>query len=146
MSGAKVGAIVTSALLVMYLALLGNFGIILINSPTALGKTTGFLILVFPAVGAWALVREFIFGLKVEKMAKFVEKQGTWPRFDLELRPSGRATRESADRVFEEFREKAMADENNWKVWFDLGLAYNEAGDRKRARLAMRKALKLSSE
>lgn len=146
MSGAKVGAIVTSALLVMYLAILGNFGLTLLQTPTALGKVFGALILVFPVIGIWAMIRELRFGLKIEKLAKRVEASGSWPRFDLELRPSGRPTRESADRVFETYREKAYADETNWQAWFNLGLAYDAAGDRKRARLAMRKALKLVSE
>lgn len=146
MSGAKVGAIVTSALLVMYLAILGNFGMTLLQSPSALGKTFGALILVFPVLGIWAMIRELSFGLKVEKLAKQVEAKGEWPRFELELRPSGRPTRESADKVFETYREKAYANEGNWQSWFNLGLAYDAAGDRKRARLAMRKALKLSSE
>lgn len=132
--------------MVMYLAILGGYAVSMIQSPSGVGKIMGALILVFPLLGGWAMIRELIFGLKIERLARRVESEGTWPRFDFELRPSGRATRESADRVFEVYREKAMADEGNWKVWFDLGLAYDAAGDRKRARLAMRKALNLLSE
>jgi len=37
-----------------------------------------------------------------------------------------------------------LADENNWRSWFALGLIYDACGDRKRARSAMRKAIERS--
>lgn len=145
MTSAKLGAIVTSALVVMYLALLGQRGFELLAVDNAVAKTMGMLILALPVVAFWGIIRELIFGLQIEKLAKQVEAEGRWPRFDFELRPSGRPTRESADRVFEKVREEASKNDDDWHYWFNLGLAYDACGDRRRARASMRKALKLNS-
>jgi Flp pilus assembly protein TadD len=66
--------------------------------------------------------------------------------FDFELRPSGRPTRESADRVFETYAAAATQQPESVLAWFSLGLAYDAAGDRARARKAMRKALALNAK
>lgn len=144
MTGAKLGAIVTSALVIMYVALLGNTALILIASGSVLPALLGGLLMIFPALAIWAIVAELRFGLKVEKLAKQLEQSGQWPSFDYELRPSGRPTRASADAEFGKFRDAAYADADNWTRWFALGLAYDAASDRRRARACMRKAIKLS--
>ncbi|MFM5951516.1 MAG: hypothetical protein ACKOOE_02790 [Micrococcales bacterium] len=144
MTGAKIGAIVTSALVIMYVALLGNTAFVLIGSGSALPAMLGGLLLIFPVLAVWAIVAELRFGLRVEKLAKRLEQSGQWPSFDFELRPSGRPTRASADAEFEKFREAAYAEPTDWTRWFALGLAYDAAGDRRRARACMRKAIELS--
>jgi Flp pilus assembly protein TadD len=42
-------------------------------------------------------------------------------------------------------REEAEADPGNWRVWYRLALAYDAAGDRTRARSAVRHAISLYS-
>jgi cytochrome c-type biogenesis protein CcmH/NrfG len=133
MTGAKIGAIVTSALVIMYVALLGNTALILIASGSLLPAMLGGLLMMFPILAIWAIVAELRF-----------EQSGQWPSFDYELRPSGRPTRASADAEFGKFRDAAYADPDNWTRWFALGLAYDAASDRRRARACMRKAIKLS--
>ena len=144
MTGAKLGAVVTSALVIMYVALLGNTALILIGSGSPLPVMLGGLLVIFPVLAIWAIIAEFRFGMKVEKLAKQLEASGQWPQFDYELRPSGRPTRASADAEFGKFRDAAHADPENWTRWFALGLAYDAASDRRRARACMRKAIKLS--
>jgi hypothetical protein len=102
--------------------------------------------MIFPVLGIWALVREFRFGVQVERLSKRVKAEDAWPKFNLELRPSGRAVRSSADQVFEEYKAKAEAAPNDWHSWFNLSLAYDAASDRKRARTAMQQAIRLASE
>lgn len=144
MTGAKIGAIVTSALVVMYVALLSNTAINLIAADNALAKVMGGLLLVFPVLAIWAIVKEFIFGTRIESLAKRLEAEKAWPEFNFELRPSGRAVRASADAEFERFRAKVDADPADWRNWFALGLVYDAASDRRRARACMRKAVALS--
>ncbi len=146
MQRAKVGAILTAGLTLVYLVVLGQFGVAMLGAVSPIGKAMGFLVLVFPALGVWAIIREFRFGAQVERLTKRVESEGTWPLFELELRPSGRPIRESADRVFQEFKARAEAKPGDWHSWFNLSLAYDAAGDRSRARKSMQKAIKLSSE
>lgn len=133
-----------SALLVMYVALLFNVGISLLNSHKPVGQVMGALILFFPILGAWAIFTELKFGLAAEKLCERVEREGSWPNLGIEYRPSGRADKSSADAAFGVWKEAAVANPEDWRSWFNLSLAYDACADRRRARLAMRKAINLS--
>lgn len=144
MTSAKFGAIVMTGLLGVYLTLVGERSIALVNSPQPIAVTIGALMLFLPAVAAWGIFLELRFGLRIEKLGEILKKDNAWPRFEFELRPSGRPTRESAEAIFGKYQKLVENDESNWKVWFALGLAYDAAGDRARARKAMRSAIALS--
>jgi Tfp pilus assembly protein PilF len=60
---------------------------------------------------------------------------------ELPRTPSGRVDRSAADAVFEVRRAEVEADPDNWQRWYRLALAYDAAGDRRRARAAMRDAI-----
>ena len=135
------------ALLTMvYVALLANTGLTLLSINEPIAKVMGALILVFPIFAVVLTIREFIFGTQVEKLAREIESAGQWPVFDFDIRPSGRPTKESADRVFAVFAKTAEENPDNVVAWFALSLAYDAAGDRARARSAMRKALSLKND
>ena len=144
MTGTKFGAIVTGLLTLVYIVLLGQHGWLLLIDDQPIAKIMGAVILALPIFGAAALISEFKFGFAVERLGKQLEQEGLWPQFDFDYRPSGRVIRESADRVFVEYQAKTQDDEANWRSWFALGLAYDAAGDRARARNAMRKAIALA--
>ncbi|MEN9954617.1 MAG: hypothetical protein RLZZ41_281 [Actinomycetota bacterium] len=141
MTSAKFGAIVMTFLLGVYLTLVGERSIALIQSPEPIAIAIGSLMLFLPVVAAWGIFLELRFGLKIERLGELLKKENAWPRFDFELRPSGRPTKESAEAVFGRYREAVESDESNWRTWFALGLAYDAAGDRARARKAMRQAI-----
>ena len=141
---AKLGATLMALLTLIYTALLANTGITLLLVDEPVARVMGALILVFPVFSLWVTIREFVFGVQVERLAANIEREGKWPHFAFEYRPSGRPTRESADRVFESFALAAHQNPASAHAWFSLGLAYDAAGDRRRARQAMRKALALS--
>lgn len=144
LTSAKLGAIVMTGLLGVYLTLVWERSIGLVSSSEPVAAVIGALMLFFPALGAWGIFLELRFGLRIEKLGDRLKSEDSWPRFDFELRPSGRPTRESAEAVFGRYRELVTSDESNWKAWFTLGLAYDAAGDRGRARKAMRTAIALS--
>ena len=144
MTGAKIGAIVMSALLVMYVALLAQTGILLIQDPNSIAKIMGVLILVFPIFGFAVVFAELRFGLRIEKLYARAEREHALPVFDIERRPSGRPMPATADAVFEKYREQAQAHPDDWHSWLNLGLAYDLAADRRRARASMRKAIALA--
>ena len=143
MSRSKIGALVMTALLVTYVALLANTGIALLVTGVLVAQIMGALILTFPILGIWAIVVELKFGLATEKLVARVEAEGNWPDLGIETRPSGRAIRASADAAFKKFSDAVSEDETNWHAWFTLSLAYDACGDRRRARGAMRKAISL---
>ncbi len=144
MSKAKLGAIGMAALVVLYVVLLGQQGYLFLMQDDPTGKVMGFFILVLPAFGIWGIFRELKFGLNIEKLGKTLEDEKGWPSFEFSIRPSGRAVKSEALLEFEKFRVAAEADPENWRKWFALGLIYDACGDRKRARMAMRKAIESS--
>ena len=145
MTSAKFGALFMSALVVVYLVLVADRSLALIGSGEPIGIAIGSLMLVLPAVAFWGIWMELRFGLRIEKLGKLLQSENAWPSFPFETRPSGRPTKESAELVFDDYRQKVEADEGNWRVWFALGLAYDAAGDRARARKAMRQAIALAN-
>ncbi len=134
-----------SALLLIYIVLLANTGITLILTGIFTGQVMGALILAFPLIGVWAIVVELRFGLAAEKLVARIEAEGVWPDLGIETRPSGRAVRASADAAFAKWSAAAEQDPENFRAWFNLSLAYDACGDRRRARSAMRKAIALAS-
>jgi hypothetical protein len=144
MSRAKIGAIVMSALLLLYVFLLTNTAIALLATGIALAQIMGAALIAFPVFGIWAIIVELRFGLAAEKLASRIEAEGAWPDLGIELRPSGRAVRSSADAAFAKWSAAANANETDFHAWFNLSLAYDACGDRRRARSAMRKAVALA--
>jgi hypothetical protein len=139
----KLGAAISISLLAVYLLVLSKwaFGMMAIGS--WLGVVLGGLVFAFPLLGAYAIYRELRFGLKVEAMGRELDSANEWPMFQLELRPSGRPTRESADENFKIVAKHAEANPDDWKSAFALSLAYDACGDRPRARKAMAEAMAL---
>lgn len=89
------------------------------------------------------IIREIVFGIQLQKLAKILnEKQLLLPD-TLEKLPSGRTIRSEADERFEHIKLEVEEKPDSWERWFRLGLAYDEAGDRRRARMCMRRAIKL---
>jgi tetratricopeptide (TPR) repeat protein len=134
-----------SALVVVYLVLVADRSFALIGSGEAIGIAIGSLMIFLPAVAFWGIFMELRFGLRIEKLGNLLQSENAWPNFPFEIRPSGRPYKESAEAVFDLYREKVQADEDNWRAWFALGLAYDAAGDRARARKAMRQAISLAN-
>jgi hypothetical protein len=145
MSRAKVGALVMSALLLVYVILLANTAITLIATGVLVAQLMGLLIITFPLIGVWAIIVEMRFGIATEKLVARVEAAGSWPDLGIETRPSGRAVRSSADAAFAKWSAAAAENETDFQAWFNLSLAYDACGDRRRARAAMRKAILLSN-
>lgn len=146
MTNPKVGAVLLSFVTLIYLFLMTNQAITLIQIDDWVAKTMGVVLFGLPAVGFWAIFRELKFGLQTEKLAKIVRAEGRWPLFELELRPSGRPIRESAQKVFDDYSDLAQKQPEDWHSWFNLSLAYDAAGDGRRARESMRKAIEIANK
>jgi len=136
-----VGAI--TLLLVLYLVVSVQRSFLLLGDPNLVAKGIGAAYLVLPVVGAWALIRELLFGARTEQMAKVLEAEGGLPEDTLPRTPGGRIIRSAADAEFEKYRAEAEAAPEDWRSWFRLSCAYDASGDRKRARASMRDAVKL---
>lgn len=140
----RAAAIVMAALLLVYLVLVAQRAVLLVISGNGVGVTMGIALVVLPILGAWALYRELRFGFESQHLAKTLEAEGGLPPDDLPRRPSGRPVRAAADARFPEYRAQVEAAPESWQAWFRLGLAYDASGDRRRARHAIREAIRLS--
>jgi hypothetical protein len=139
----RIAVIVMALLLVFYLVLVGWRAVLFVQSGDPIGILIGVALIVLPIIGAWALVREILFGLRCERLVTQLEAEGALPVDDLPARPSGRPYREAADAAFPDYRDAVDAAPKDWRAWFRLGLAYDASGDRRRARGALRTAMTL---
>ena len=132
------------ALTLFYVLTLLGRGIILLQEPSLIAIAMGLTILVLPLVALWALFAELQFGLKAQRLSRRLIALDI-PGLDLELRASGRATKDSANKELERIQDAVNRDPENWSLWFQLGEAHDAAGERKNARAAIRKAILLAN-
>lgn len=128
---------------IVYMVIVGSRGLQLIASGHPVGIVLGSSVLVLPATGCYVLWRELQFGTRSADLAEELQAQGRWPTEVLPTRPSGRPRRDAADEVFQVRRLDAERAPDDWRVWYRLGLAYEDSGDRRRARKAIRHAISL---
>jgi cytochrome c-type biogenesis protein CcmH/NrfG len=129
--------------LVFYMVLIGAKGVAMIATGSAVGIALGAAVLVVPLVGAYLVWRELEFGRRSARLAEELSAEGGLTVDDLPRRPSGRVDRAAADAVFTTVRAQAEAAPDDWRGWYRLGVAYDDAGDRSRARAAIRHAIDL---
>lgn len=136
-------AVVLVAAVAAYLVLAGARGIALITSGDAVPAALGIAVLVIPFIGAWVVWREISFGHAMQRMGRQLGAEGDLPVDDFARMPSGRLVREDAERFFAAESARVEARPDDWRSWYRLGLAYDAGRDRRRAREAMRHALRL---
>src|SRR5579875_1642054 len=132
-------------LLLLYIVVLGDRAVAFLTSGSGVGAAIGVALVVLTLLGAFALVREFAFGLRSTRLVRRLEADGGLPGEDLPRRPSGRVDRAAAAAEFDRYRDEALAQPEDWRAWLRLGLVYDFSGDRRRARAAVRRAISLAS-
>lgn len=139
---AKAGAILMAVLLAIYVALVGWRAVQFIGTGEPVAVAMGVALIVLPVVATWALWREIVFGVRSQSLVRRLDAEGGLD-LGLPLLPSGRPERAAADAAFPAFQAAAEAEPDSWRAWLRLGLAYDAAGDRRRARNAVRRAITL---
>lgn len=132
-----------TAAVAFYLVLLGQRSWVLLTSGEPGAVVLGVGVLVLPVLVAWAVWREIRFGMATERMARALDAEGLLPAEQVATTAGGRVDRAAADVVFGRYREAVQAAPEDWRAWFRLAWAYDTAGDRRRARAAMRRAVSL---
>src|SRR5690625_1559456 len=135
-----VGLLTALTLLFAVLAIWSAIGFL--SADHWIAKVIGACVIAIVLIGMWALVRELRFGASTEKLARILESEGLLPEDNLP-RIRGRIDRDAADKDFEPYRAETESAPESWRSWYRLGLAYDAAGDRKRARAALRDAITL---
>lgn len=132
------------AALLVYLVLLGRTAVLMISSGRAVAVVLGVALLILPAIGLWAMIATLRAGFAHQKLARLVAEDGM--ELDVSALPrraSGRIERDAADALFDTVRAELDSDPGDWRRWYRLARAYDYAGDRGRAREAMKTALEL---
>jgi hypothetical protein len=142
---ARIGVAVMAVLLALYIVLVAQRAWLLLTSGEPIAIAMGVGLVVLPMVAAWALARELWFGVQAERLARRLEAEGGLPEEEVGVRPSGRVLREDGDAVFPAHRADVEAHPDDWRAWYRLGLAYDAAGDRRRARAAVRQAIRIET-
>ncbi|WP_094285678.1 hypothetical protein [Mycobacterium lehmannii] len=130
--------------LVVYFVLLGRLAMAFVTTgePAAVGL--GLALMVLPLIGLWAMLSTLRAGLAHQRLARICHDEGmeldvsALPRM-----PSGRIQRDAADALFVTVRAELDNDPHNWRRWYRLARAYDYAGDRSRAREAMKRAVEM---
>lgn len=133
-----------AVLTAVYLLFAGARAFVLIASGDPVPMLLGLSVIVIPIIGAWLLVRELTFGMHTQRLARILGSEGGLPVDDLPRTPSGRIDRQAADARFVEAESDVQGDPQDWRRWYRLAIAYDDARDRKRARAAMRRAIALA--
>ena len=134
-----------AVLLGVYLIVVLGYAVRLIADPLLIVQGMGWALIVFPLLGIWALAVELRFGFRAEALARRLEIDGGLPDDELPARVSGRVEREAADAIFARYALEVQQHPESWPHWFRLALAYDASRDRRRARWAMREAMRLEA-
>lgn len=132
--------------LVVYFLLLGRIAMAFIGTGETAAIGLGLALMAFPMIGLWAMVSTLRSGLTHQRLARIINEDGM--ELDISSLPrmaSGRIRREAADELFVTVRRELENDPDNWRRWYRLARAYDYAGDRRRAREAMRKAVEMEA-
>lgn len=140
----KIGVVVMTMLLVLYIVAVGRLAIALLMSGDAIAVTMGVALAVLPGLAIWGLVSEILFGIRSERLMARLEQEGALPVETVPVRASGRPDRAAADAAFPTYKAEVEAAPQSWQSWLRLALAYDASGDRRRARHAVRRAIGLS--
>ena len=134
-----------TAALIVYFWLLADRAVALLSSGSVAGIALGIGVLLLPVLGVVVVVFELRFGWQTQTLGRRLAADGGLPDdSELPRRPSGRVERGAADAHFEVIRAQVEAAPQDWRGWYRLAHAYDLAGDRKRAREAMRQAIELA--
>ncbi|WP_099022706.1 hypothetical protein [Mycolicibacterium palauense] len=133
--------------LVVYFVLLGRIAVALIADGRLASIGLGVALLILPVVGIWAMIATLRAGFAHQRLAGLAAQQGMeLDVSELPRRASGRIQRDAADALFDTVRAELDADPDNWVRWYRVARAYDYAGDRSRARDAMRTAVRLQEQ
>ena len=129
--------------LALYIGLAGSWAVQLMASGEPVGIGLGIALVVLAGIGAWALVTELVFGVRLDRLVRRLDAADGMPT-PLPKAPSGRADKDAADDAFPVAKADVEANPESWESWLRLSMAYDAARDRRRARRAAREAIRLS--
>lgn len=142
----RIGVAIITVAFLLYIVLAGQRAIVLLGSGDTVAVIMGAALIFFPIIALWMLYRELRFGRDAERLGVRLEEEGGLPPEEVTLLTSGRVERSEGDALFPKYRDAAQQNPDDWRAMYRLGLVYDAAGDRKRARAAIRRAIERERE
>lgn len=116
----------------------------MVSSGQLVRQGLGVATFLLAVVGLWTVWATYRASVEIRMLDRAATAAGCdIDESGLELRPSGRVTREAADALFEEIKAEVVSQPDSWQAAFRMGRAYDLAGDRSRGREWMKKAADL---
>jgi tetratricopeptide (TPR) repeat protein len=135
-----VGAVLVTLLLALYGWQVAGRGVAMVRTGQPVLVAIGLGVLIIPLLVLGLIAAEYRLAARVQRMADTLAATGQLPVDDLPRSPGGRIDRTAADAAFGPYREAVEREPESWRAWYRLAFAYDAAGDRRRARAALRKA------
>ncbi|QDQ99243.1 hypothetical protein [Tomitella fengzijianii] len=130
--------------LAVYFVVLGQRAVQLISDGGAGMVVLGVAVLILPLMGVWMIYSTLRSAFAHDRLARRIAGEGLeLDTGGLPRRPSGRFERDAADELFAEIKTEWESDPDDWRCNYRLARAYDVAGDRKRAREIMKRAVAL---
>lgn len=142
----RIGVALMAAALLVYLAVAIWLAVMFISVGTPISIGMGITLLVLAPIGAWALIREMMFGFGADRLGRLLDAEGGMPPVETELTPSGRIARADADPLIARYIAEADAAGEDWRARYRLGVVQDAAGRRKDARASIREAIRLARQ
>ncbi|MGH3689486.1 MAG: hypothetical protein ACRDT7_04955 [Microbacterium sp.] len=140
----RIGVALMAAALLVYLAVAIWLAVMFISVGTPVSIGMGITLVVLAPIGAWALIREMMFGFGADRLGRLLDAEGGMPPVETELTPSGRIARADADPLIARYTAEADAAGDDWRARYRLGVVQDAAGRRKDARASIREAIRLA--
>lgn len=140
---ARLTALGLAAALAVYLVILGQRAVFLLSRHRLALRGLGLGVLLVAVLGAVLIAAELRFGSASARLGRELGEDPAGLPVELPRTGGGRIDRAAADAVFEVRRREVTASPENWRAWYRLGVAYGDAGDVKRGRAAVRRAVAL---
>lgn len=140
----RIGVTVMGAALLLYIVIAVWLGVMFFSVGTPLSIGMGVALVIIAPIGAWALVREVMFGFSADRLGRILDGEGGMPEAPEQLTPSGRLRREDVEPLIAQYTTETEADAEDWRARYRLGVVQDAAGRRKDARGSIREAIRLA--
>lgn len=137
----RVAVAVMGLALALYVAVTVWLAVMFFSAGTAVSIAMGVGLILLALIGGWALIREVVFGLSADRLGRTLDAEVGMPEAPVSRLPSGRLRREDVDPLLTRY---AVADEDDWRAHYRLGVVQDAAGRRREARASIRRAITLA--
>ena len=142
----RLGAALVVTVVLLVSSAIAVTGVSLLLSGDLVQAGVGAGVLVLVVVGLVLVWGEVRLAAASERLGRRLAREGGLPEDLPDRLPSGRLPTDAAERQFARRKAEVEARPEDWRTWFRLALAYDDARDSAAGRRAMRRAVALERQ